>query len=211
MGRERISRATVEQHQRERILDAAVGVFAKRGFQRTTIDNLVVASKSSVGSFYGLFEGKQECFLRCYDRVVALRRARIEALLPDDGSWEERAARVISGLLSMVEEDPMAAKIVFVEAQTAGIDGLRRYEATLDELIPLLRGGRALTARGEALPVNLEEASLAGSAWLIHEKLVTGGAKGIQKLGPELAAITLGPYLGEKEARRLLTSSAATA
>jgi len=202
VGRERLSRATVEQHQRERILVAAIGVFAKRGFQQTTIDHIVATAKTSVGSFYGLFGGKEDCFLQCYDRIVSSSRKRIEASLPD-GSWQERTRAVLASLLAEVEADPLAARIVFVEASTAGPGGLERYQQTLDGLLPALREGRSLAPAGDDLPASMEEASVAGTAWLLRDRVVSGRVKGIEALLPELAAIVIGPYLGEAEARRL--------
>ncbi|HWO84740.1 MAG TPA: TetR/AcrR family transcriptional regulator [Solirubrobacterales bacterium] len=206
VGRTRLSRATVEEHQRERILTAAIAVFAKRGFQQTSIDNIVAAAKTSVGSFYGLFKGKGDCFLHCYERIVSRARRDIEALLPEDAGWPERASAALGGILGLLEEDPMAARIVFVEAQTAGCEGLARYEQTIDSVLPALRGGRSLSAGGESLPANLEEATAAGVAWLLHERLVSGSGAGSRELLPELAAIVIGPYVGEAEARRLARS-----
>lgn len=202
VGRGRLSRATIEQHQRERILAAAVGVFAKRGFQPTTIDHIVAAAKTSVGSFYGLFEGKEDCFLRCFDRVVTSARDRIEASLPE-GEWPELTVATLASILLEVEAAPLAARIVLVEAPTGGPVSLRRYQTTLDSLLPPLREGRALASDGDQLPASLEEAGVAGAAWLLRERLVGGRTKGIQDLRPELAAILIGPYLGEAEARRI--------
>jgi AcrR family transcriptional regulator len=206
VGRERLSRDTIEQHQRERILTAAVGVFAKRGFQQTTIDHIVAAAKTSVGSFYGLFDGKEDCFLQCYDRVAATARERIEQALPE-GSWQERTCSTLASILAEVEADPMAARIVLVEAATAGPGGLGRYEQTLDSLLPALRVGRSLAPAGDELPASLEEASVAGTAWLLRDRLVSGRVKKVAELLPELAAIVIGPYLGEAAARRLASAS----
>lgn len=202
IGRERLSRATIEQHQRERILAAAVGVFAKRGFHQTTIDHIVAAAKTSVGSFYGLFDGKEDCFLQCFDRVVSAGRGRIESSLPE-GDWPRRTCAALASILRELEADPLAARLVVVEAPTAGSEGLQRYQETLDSLLPHLREGRRLASDGDKLPVSLEEASVAGTAWLLRERLVGGRAKGAGELLPELAAIVVGPYLGEAEARRL--------
>jgi AcrR family transcriptional regulator len=202
VGRERLSRATVEQHQRERILTAAIGVFAKRGFHQTTIDHIVAVAKTSVGSFYGLFEGKEDCFLQCFDRVVSTGRGQIEGSLPE-GEWAQRACAALAAILREVESEPLAARIVLVEAPTGGPEALRRYEATLDSLLPRLRAGRGFAPDGDKLPPSLEEASIAGAAWLLRERLVAGRAQEIPELLPELAAILIGPYLGEAEARRI--------
>jgi AcrR family transcriptional regulator len=203
VGRETLSRETLAQRHRRQIVVAAIGVFAKRGFQRTTIDDIVVAADSSVGGFYGLFDGKEHCFLQCYDWVVDDVREQILAAIPHGASWPDQVCAAVAALLAFVEAKPLAARIVLVEAQTAGLDGLKQYQATLDGLATALRGGRNLLSAEEELPRNLEEATVAGSAWLLHERLMLGKAGGVSTLLPEFMAILLGSYIGERRARKL--------
>ena len=53
------------------------------------------------------------------------------------------------------------------------------------------------------LPETLEEATVAGIAWLLRERLETAGAEGLEELAPRLAEIALGPYTGGAEPPRL--------
>jgi AcrR family transcriptional regulator len=48
------------QHQRRRILDAAATCFAAKGFQRTSMADIVSVSGLSPGAIYGYFDGKAE-------------------------------------------------------------------------------------------------------------------------------------------------------
>jgi AcrR family transcriptional regulator len=211
VGVERLSRDALSSHQRERIASAAIGVFAKRGFQRTTIDNITAAAGSSVGSFYSLFDGKEDCFLHCYDRVLGEGRSRIEAEVSESGAWADRLCAAVLALLRAVEEEPLAARLVLVEVQTAGPEALERYERALTSLVPFLRAGRDHLPAGDRLPPRLEDASIAGSAWLLQQRLVRGEAKGVTALLPEFLAILAGNYLGEARARRLADRALAAA
>ncbi len=203
MGVKRLSRDALTDHQRDRVVGAAITVFAKRGYQRTTIDNIVAAAGSSVGGFYSLFDGKEECFLLCYERIIADARSRVEEDSPAASGWADRLAAAVLTLLRAVEEDPMAARVALVEVQTAGPRALQRYEETLSSLTPALREGRELLPSGEQLPPMLEDAGIAGSAWLLHQRVVCGEAEGVTELLPEFLAILAGNYVGEAEARRL--------
>ena len=60
-----------------------------------------------------------------------------------------------------------------------------------------LREGRELPTAPADLPATHEEATAGSLAWLLREKLETGGAEGLQKLYPELIDIALAPYLGD--------------
>ena len=70
-GEGRISRDVLADHQRERVLAEATAVFAKRGYQGTSVDALLAAGKVGVTNFYSLFEGKEDCFLAALGRIVA--------------------------------------------------------------------------------------------------------------------------------------------
>ncbi len=58
-GREKLSREVMEEHQRKRVVEAAIVVFAEKGYPGTTVDDLVNAARVGVGSFYALFGGKK--------------------------------------------------------------------------------------------------------------------------------------------------------
>lgn len=205
VGRDPLSRDVVEAHQRDRILDAATGVFAKRGFPNTTIDHIVAAAKVGVGSFYALFDGKEDCFAQVFDRVVEGGRERVLAAIPPKRPWGEQAVCALRALLEAIAEEPHAARIALIEVQTAGAQSLARYEALLESLTPMLRHARKLTSVGAELPETFEDASIAGVAWLLHQRLVAGEVENIQALLPDLVGLLVEPYVGEAEAATLLS------
>lgn len=198
-----MSRDALNHHQRRRVVKAAIEVFAKRGFHNTSIDNIVAASESSVGGFYLLFDGKDDCFLYCYDSVIDDVGAVVAESAPSGGGWVEWLAATAPTILQHVESHPLAARLVLVEAQTAGLAAVERYDATMAAVSQALRPGRELAARGEDLPSRLEDAAGAGAAWLLQQRLVRGEAKGIVALLPDILAILAGSYIGEARARAL--------
>lgn len=204
VGRERIPQEILTAHQCDRILAGAIDVFAKRGYQQTTIDNIVATSKSSVGSFYALFDGKEDCMLQAYDRIVGDVRARIVAAAPAEGSWAEQFCAGLREVLSFVSSEPLAARVALVEIQTAGDRALRRYEGTCEEVVDFLRRGRMERAAPGDLPPALERVTASGIAWLLHQRLVGRQAAEAESLFAELAEMVLSPYVGEAEATRLI-------
>jgi AcrR family transcriptional regulator len=206
VGRDRVSRDLIESHQRERVLEAATGVFAKRGYPNTTIDHIVAAARIGVGSFYALFDGKEDCFAQVFDRVVERGRARLTDAIPVGAPWEEQSLAVLRALLDLIAEEPHAARIALVEVQTAGPESLARYEDLLEGLIPVLRDARNLTPVGVELPETFEDATIAGVAWLLHQRLVGGELDDVQQLLPDLVGILVEPYVGEDRAAALLAS-----
>ena len=205
VGREPLPREVMIEHQRDRVLGAAVGVFAKRGYQNTTVDHIVAAAHIGVGTFYSLFDGKEGCYLRAYEQILSTTREEVLARLPKDADWPSQARSVLATLLELIEAEPMAARLVLIEAQTAGPAALQRYEQTMDELIPLLARARALSSSPDLiLPATLEIAIVGGLAWFLQQQLALPESRQFRVLLPELAEIVLEPYLGEVATAELL-------
>jgi AcrR family transcriptional regulator len=204
VGRDPLPREVLAEHQRERVLAAAIEVFAKRGYQGTTVDHIVSAGRIGVGSFYSLFDGKEDCFLAAYDRIVAQGRQRLAAAIPADRPWPGRLAACLRALLEAIEAEPFAARIALVEVQTAGSTALSHHEANLDEVAALLRSGREHSPFPDELPATLEFATVGGLVWFLQQRVALGEAGDTEKLLPEVLEIVAGPYLGEAATTELI-------
>jgi AcrR family transcriptional regulator len=69
----------------ERILDAAIEVFATRGFTAATVADVVAGSGTSVGSIYHHFGGKNELFLAIFERMAGAVDGRIQEAMRQAG------------------------------------------------------------------------------------------------------------------------------
>ncbi len=201
-----LSRQLIAGHQRDRVADAAIEVFAKRGYLGTTIDHIVAAAHVGVGSFYELFDGKEDCFLRCFDRALARGRERISAAVPSTVPWPEQVYAALHALLDLLVAEPLASRLVLVEAQTAGPRALARFESTLDTITPLLRRGRAVSPVADELPATLEEATLGGLVWFLQQRIALGELDDRDALFADALGLVLGPYLGEAGTAALLAA-----
>jgi AcrR family transcriptional regulator len=196
VGRQRLSREALSEHQRERILAPATAVFAKRGYQETTIDNIVAASKASVGSFYQLFDGKEECFLAVYDQIIAGARGRIAAAVAGHERWAEAAYLGLRELLEIFVAEPLSARIALIEVQTAGGEATDRYNAVMDAAIEWLRGGRAHYPAAADLPESFEQAAVAGFAFFLQRRLLASQPQSVEALLADSGELILEPITG---------------
>jgi AcrR family transcriptional regulator len=188
--------------QRERILDAVERLVAAQGFAGASIEAIVKQAGVSSVTFYEFFEGKEECFVAAFERAVdegteELARAADGDPAAGGFSWSEEVATGLRALVRLIVAHPERARLVLVEAQTGGPELSRRFEASLDRVAAKLREGRALPTAPADLPATHEEATAGSLAWLLREKLETGGGEGLEKLYPELIDIALAPYLGD--------------
>jgi AcrR family transcriptional regulator len=202
-GRHGLPADVVAAHQRERILAAATELVAKRGYRGTSIDHIVKAARVGYVAFYELFEGKEDCFIAAFERLVAEAREQVETAAGAELPWPEQICAGLGVLVELIAADPSGARVALVEVQAAGPRAFARYEAAIDAAIPKLREGRELKPGAAELSDTLEEAIVGGIAWILHQRLVKGEAEKIDdELLGEAVQIALSPYLGEAEAQR---------
>lgn len=207
IGRDPFPRDVVVEHQRERVVRAATEVFAKRGYRGATVGNLVAGAKVGVGSFYSLFEGKEDCFLAVYDQIAADSREQMAAAVPVEADWPQRVTAILRSLLKLIEENPLAARIALIEVHIAGPTARSHHERNLDEVATLLRSGREHSPVSGELPATLEYATVGGLAWLLQQRVASGESGEIGKLLPEVLEIVVEPYLGEAATAELIDRS----
>lgn len=189
--------------QRERLFAATVDVVAKRGYRNTSINQIVKSARVGYAAFYDLFEGKEDCFLAAFDRIVAETAEALAAAVADEAEWPRQIAAALACVLDLIVADPRRARVALVEVQAAGPVAYVRYEEAIDRMVPKLREGRALNPGAAELSSTLEEAVLGGILWVVQQRLVKGELKQVEPLLDETIQIGLAPYLGDAEAREL--------
>src|SRR4051812_45618287 len=131
-GRHRLSRETVEESQRRRILDAIVELVARDGYAHTTVGDVAAEAGVSRSTFYEQFESKEDCFRAAYDDVAArLIEAIREGASP---IGDDPAARLAAGIRAYFEwsaEHPAAAATFVIEIHRAGPAALEQRSQVL--------------------------------------------------------------------------------
>lgn len=210
MGETRLSREELSERQLRRILDGATRVFARRGYQDSTVDNIVTAADVGVGSFYAQFDGKEECLDRVCERIEAQVATVLAEALHEEG-WAERLCDGLLAVLRLAAENPLSARVVLLEAQTGGPKVLARYGAMIDRIADFLKGGRAVSTLDREWPPAFEEATASGLCWLLQARLVRGQLEEIDSLFEEMVQVVVEPYLGPAATRRAVAAAIARA
>jgi AcrR family transcriptional regulator len=193
--------------ERERLFAATVELVAKRGYRNTSIDQIAAAAGIGRDAFHEHYAGKEECFLAAYDRIVEESASALALAASAAGEWPQQMAAALARLLDLIVADPWRARIALVEVQAAGPQAYARYGATVDLVAPRLREGRAYGGTAAALSETLEEAVLGGIAWIIQQRLLRGELNETEPLLGEAIQIAVGPYLGDREAKRLAAAT----
>ena len=104
----------------ERILDAALDVFAAHGYQQATVDDIASSAQTSKGGIYFHFPGKDAIFLALLDRSAGMLLERVGERV---GAETDPIAKVDAALLALVRtfgSHRALARLFLVEARGAG-------------------------------------------------------------------------------------------
>jgi AcrR family transcriptional regulator len=80
-----------ESHTRDRLLQAAVDVFASRGYHGATVDDIVAAADTSKGTFYYYFPSKQGIFLKLLAQLAGIVETGVERAILASGGRSPRS------------------------------------------------------------------------------------------------------------------------
>jgi len=86
-----MSRLERKAQTRERLLDAAEQVFAQRGFEAASIDEVAAAAGHTKGAVYSNFASKTDLFLALIERRIEVQSARLASAM--DGQSPEAVLR----------------------------------------------------------------------------------------------------------------------
>lgn len=199
-GRHGLPRELVERSQRERLLAAVVRVTVEKGYEKTTVGDILGEAGVGRESFYELFEDKLDCMLAAHKILVD----HIEELVRDayiqPGPWSERVRNTLESALQWFASDPEASHFLLIEFSTIGPAFRESFQTTYTRFIKLIDEG--LDEDG-LQPQFSHATSLGVGAMLarIYEEIVLGRATELPRLVPDLTQAMLTPYIGEERAR----------
>lgn len=113
MKRCRTSRAEKKAATRASLLEAAAEVFAARGFQAASVDEVADAAGFTKGAVYSHFESKEDLFLAMLDERFAGRIEELRSVLGDDHDPSEQAREAGEGFMAFVDADPRWTPLFF--------------------------------------------------------------------------------------------------
>ncbi len=80
-SRPRLTRPERKAKTRNELLDAAAAVFARRGYQAATLDEVAEAAGYTKGAVYSNFDSKEDLFFALVDRRIVQESARLASRL----------------------------------------------------------------------------------------------------------------------------------
>lgn len=207
-GRHGLPPELVRQSQRERLLAAVVRVTAAKGFQGSSVADILKEAGVGRETFYKHFKDKEDCFVTANDALVADLEAEVRRSYDEPGSWPRRARRGLATTLVWFAASPEIARVMMIEMGTVGPIASARFRDTFRRFTALLDDGQELIEDAPDLP-NLS--SIAGGAVFsrVYEEVALGNTTNLPQLLPQLTFELLLPYVGEEAAAKESDAAAA--
>jgi AcrR family transcriptional regulator len=161
----------VERSQRERLYGAMVVSVAERGFEQTSVADLVRISGVSRRTFYELFEDKRDCFTATIKEIVTVTMKVAGRGYSEERRWQTEGLRTLRSVFEMCAAQPAAAWLCVVEAAAVGVAGVEPILRSVDEMEAL---SLAIGAGGARSRASLVRAVTGGMYRVMYERLTEG-------------------------------------
>ena len=149
---------------RERILNAAASLFARRGYYNSNVDEIVQQSGTSKGSFYFHFPSKEQMALGLVDQLSEKLVRKLERSIASEPDPLKRIPLAIDALLSTFSKQRKLAQILMVNIVGQGRAMDRKFLPIRDKFAGLIR--RELDAAVEVGAIRPVDTNLVSQLWL---------------------------------------------
>jgi AcrR family transcriptional regulator len=180
--------------QRERMVRGAAMVVAENGYPKLSIPAITGAAGVSNQTFYEHFSSAQEAFLEAIDTIGLHAATRIAAAVEAPQDWVEKIVVGLARLLNFLANNPLIARLPFIEAIGAGPEGLERVWMLTDGLVALFDLNGVPAEVGAPLPELVVEAIAGGIYVVLQREVAEGRTEALLELLPELTTIALAPF-----------------
>lgn len=193
-GRHALAPEDVLRDQRERLLDAVPSVVAERGYEAMSVADIVKAAAVSRNAFYKNFSDKQECFAVAHDRGHERLFELLMRPCEEGATTEERVERSLATGMDSLASGPDVARLLFVEAPSAGNEIALRYHEWLRRYGTLLRSA-APDLPPQSIPAaEFDGVIVGGIASRVAGEVLQGRAAKLRELTASLVEYVLAFY-----------------
>ena len=199
----------VVDDKRRLVLDAALKMFAARGYHGTTVPDVATAARVGTGTLYHYFEHKQQLVNEVYrDTKLRLRAALLDQLPEPDldqaGAAERWFTELWRRLAGFATGEPEAFRFLEMQDHVEYLD-LESRQLELSVLAPLFMVGKRMHDRAGGTRIDvvialmwgafvgLVKASRLGYLRLDDESLRQAGSTTWRMLAPEALRAVRGP------------------
>ncbi|MEX0972961.1 MAG: hypothetical protein WDZ46_06850 [Solirubrobacterales bacterium] len=192
--------------QREWILIGIAECCAKRGLERTSVEDVCDAAGVTREAFEGEFADLGECLGAAMEHIVGEAWRALEQTGSTDRPWAAVLRDGAATLLGLLAERPAFAHIALFEAAAADGRAAALRDSAHGALLEFLERGHDLAEPG--VPGSAARGALAGAEALVEQRVLAGEAAQLAELAPAVTYMLAVPFTGIGEAQQLASSAA---
>lgn len=149
---------------RQRILNAAINIFAKKGYHETRVDEIVEASATSKGAVYFHFPSKQEIFLGLVDEFAKKLKNQIISAISEQTGGVNKVDSALRACMETFGKYQKLAKIFLIQAVGLGSTFETKRQEIHHDFVVLVKSYLDEAVQdGEIPPIDTE---VAAYAWM---------------------------------------------
>jgi TetR/AcrR family fatty acid metabolism transcriptional regulator len=182
---------------RDRILKAAIKVFAKNGFYATRVSEIANEAGVADGTIYLYFKNKDDVLITIFEDGIERLVAILREVAESDEPFERRITRIVELQLGLLEEQRDLAEVITVNLRQSS-RLLKQYAAPLfmqyiDVIAGVVREGQEEGAFRQDLNPRVVARCLFGAldAILLTWALGEGDAQALRKAATHCASLFL--------------------
>ena len=145
-------------------MEAAVKVFASKGYHDTKVDDIVKDSNTSKGSFYFYFPSKKDIFLALVDNFANLLESRLRTRISTEANGTARVDAALRVCLETFGQYRSLAKIALVQATGLGTAFEEKRRAVNQRFIEIVRENLDAAVDDKSIPPL--DTEVAACAWV---------------------------------------------
>ena len=185
---------------RERLLATAVTLFAARGYEAATVQDVVEAAGVTKGAFYYYFRSKDELLHEIYRGLLDLQVERLSGYVSGDGAADARLHDAAVDVV-LTSADHMAAFTVFVRSMhlldAENADAVRRERRLYhDRFRRLIEQGQGSGVFRREVDADVAVHTFLGAAHQIPTWFHPGGPLSIDQVAEQMVSLLLNGLRG---------------
>lgn len=139
----------ITETRRDSLLEAMVRVVGRKGYEATSVADVIEEAGTSRTTFYKHFDDKHDCFLSAYDMLVERVFDTIVAECDGEQPWLSRVRKGLATLIGIFAREPELARTAVVEVAVAGAEARQRHWDAVARFTGYLEDGEGLDPGGE--------------------------------------------------------------
>lgn len=180
---------------RERVLDAAVDLFARQGYDATSVAQVIDRAGLTKGGFYHHFASKEALLYEVYGDLITRQLEHLDAILARRLPPGETLRAVIVDLVASTAASAQRALVFWRELNLLGDESTAEYRAARrryhDRVRRLVRRGQASGAFARVASADMVTFTIFGVINELPLWYDPNGRKKPAQIGAELADIVL--------------------